>query len=76
MAYEQKEGQGSLFKNDKRESDRHPNLTGSITIAGAKFWLSAWTKQRENGDKWISLAAKPADASPKAKDAPKDDIPF
>jgi len=30
MAYEMKEGSGSLFKNSRKTSDSHPDFTGSI----------------------------------------------
>ncbi len=63
MAYELNEGQGSLFKNDKREKDTHPNLQGSIMIDGRAYWLSGWTKEGAKG-KWISLQAKPKEARP------------
>jgi hypothetical protein len=59
MAYEQKELSGSLFKNDKREKDTHPNATGSALIGGVEYWVSAWTKKDKNGNPWQSLAFKP-----------------
>jgi len=55
--YEQREGQGALFKNEK-EKDTHPDYRGDITIGGAKYWLSAWIKTGKNG-KYMSLSAKP-----------------
>jgi hypothetical protein len=58
MAYEQRDLSGSLFKNDKREKDSHPNLTGTVMIGGVEYWASGWTKERANGDKWISLSFK------------------
>jgi hypothetical protein len=62
MAYEQRDLSGSLFKNDKREKDTHPNLTGTVMIGGVEYWASGWTKERGNGDKWISLSFKPKEA--------------
>jgi hypothetical protein len=59
MAYEIRDLSGSLFKNDKREKDSHPNLTGTVMIDGKEYWASGWTKERNNGDKWISLSFKP-----------------
>ena len=90
MAYETKELSGSLFKNDRKEKDSHPNLQGSALIDGVDYWVSGWTKTRDNGDKWISLAFKRKDAKsggeksepkPAAKPMPKlpmddDSIPF
>lgn len=85
MAYEQKEMSGSLFKNDKREKDTHPNATGSCLIDGVDYWISAWTKKDKNGNPWQSLAFKKKDGAQtqasiaKAKapaDEMDDDIPF
>lgn len=67
MAYEQRDLSGSLFKNDKREKDTHPNLTGTVMIGGVEFWASAWTKERANGDKWLSLSFKPKDGATSAR---------
>ncbi len=58
MAYEVRDLSGSLFKNDKREQENHPNLTGSVMVGGVEYWASGWTKVRANGDKWISLSFK------------------
>lgn len=60
MAYEQRELQGSLFKNTKKEKDSHPNMTGTALIDGVEYWVSGWTKEG-NGGKWISLAFKAKD---------------
>jgi hypothetical protein len=87
MAYEQRDLSGSLFKNDKREKDSHPNLTGTVMIDGKEYWASGWTKERNNGDKWISLSFKPKEARqqlPGRRDYPEpqydggidDDVPF
>lgn len=83
MAFEQKELSGSLFKNDKREKDTHPNATGSALIGGVEYWVSAWTKTDKNGNKWQSLAFKPKEQRKDHKPAPKghfddmqDDVPF
>ena len=53
---------GSLFRNDKKEKDSHPNLTGTVMIGGVEYWASGWTKERANGEKWISLSFKPKEA--------------
>jgi hypothetical protein len=51
---------GAIFKNDRKESDRHPDYKGDITIDGRKYWLSGWIKEGKRG-KYLSLAAKPAE---------------
>jgi hypothetical protein len=58
MAFEQRDNSGSIFRNDKREKDSHPNATGSAVIDGVAYWVSAWTKKDKNGNPWQSLAFK------------------
>lgn len=74
MAYQLKDNSGSLFKNDKREKDTHPNATGKALIGGVEYWVSAWTKDGQNG-KWQSLAFKPVEQRTAPKPAAKSD-PF
>lgn len=75
MAYVLKEGQGSLFKNDKRVKDTHPHATGRAMIGGKVYWISAWTKDGNRG-KFQSLAFKEADAKPQEKGKEfNDEIP-
>lgn len=51
---------GALFKNDKKEKDTHPDLSGHINIDGKDYWLSGWTKRKDDGSfKVLSLAVKP-----------------
>jgi len=61
MSFELKEGQGSLFKNNRKTTDSHPNLTGEIKINGKVYWISGWTKPTKAGEKWISLSVKKKD---------------
>jgi hypothetical protein len=67
MAYEMKELSGSLFKNQKKEKDTHPNAQGSCLINGVEYWISSWTKEDKNGNKWQSLAFKPKEEKPAEK---------
>lgn len=62
MAYEMKENSGSLFKNDKRESDTHANAKGSALIDGVEYWVDAWTNVSSSGAKYQSLKFKRKDA--------------
>ena len=57
MAYQQKEGQGSLFKNDK-QNDRQPDFKGTIMIKGVLYSVSAWNRTSQNGKEYISLQAE------------------
>jgi len=56
MAYEMKPGKGSLFKNDKKTADSHPNAKGKIMLPNGEVrWISAWTNETSAGEKWQAL---------------------
>lgn len=83
MAFEQREGSGNLFTNDKRGSDKAPDRRGEIMLGGTVWELAGWIKDGKNG-KFLSLsgkpkaaeASKPAQPKPQAADYFDDDIPF
>lgn len=78
MAFEMRELSGSLFKNEKKTEEKHPQMQGSCLIDGVEYYISAWTKEGTKG-RFQSLAFKRKDAKPDAKPAPADDddsIPF
>lgn len=85
MAYETRELSGSIFRNKKKNTDKHPDLTGEAKIDGKTYWVNGWKKTDKNGDTWVSLAFKEKDFSeaiPKepqasvAEDMSDDPIPF
>lgn len=49
MAFMPKEGSGSLFKNNRKTTETHPDLTGTIMLNGKEHWLSAWKKKEKMG---------------------------
>lgn len=42
-----KDNQGALFKNERKETDNHPDFNGTATINGVEMWVSAWIKVYE-----------------------------
>lgn len=71
---------GTLSRNDKRATDKHPTHRGKALIGGVKYWVSAWVKEGQYG-KFFSLAFTPADqpaepAAAPAADTLDDDILF
>ena len=44
MAYEVRDNTGTLFKNDRKELDTHPDYNGKALISGVEYWISAWIK--------------------------------
>lgn len=66
---------GLLAKNDRKQSENHPDYTGSININGVEYWLSGWLKTGQNGrlagQKFFSLSIKPKDGLAEPRPAPK-----
>lgn len=61
MAYELRDGQGSLFRNERKDRENSPDYTGTIKVNGQEFYMSAWLKEG-NGKKFFSISLKPKDA--------------
>ena len=86
MAYQQKDNTGSLFKNDRKETDSHPDYKGSALLNGVDHWLDAWIKTSNSGTKYMSQSFKPKNADQRgsyANQEPRpeptgidDDVPF
>lgn len=65
---------GVLFKNDRKETDKHPDLSGTININGTDHWLNAWSKVSQNGKKFISLSiGKPKEVQKTTSESNDDD---
>lgn len=74
---------GALFKNKRKESDKHPDYTGALNVNGHDYWLSAWINETKSGEKIMKLAVKQKDGNPPPTSDRKpqqsmyeDDIPF
>lgn len=79
---------GVSFRNTRRETDKHPEYTGSALIDGVEYWVSTWVNTSKDGNtKYFSHKYKRKDQQP-AKPAPAppppafnipdpiDDLPF
>ena len=85
MAYELKEGQGSLFKNSYKQKDSQPDMRGTLLINGVTYEVAGWSRTTQGGDRYLSLKAEPkrdtqtaAQVFPAQPAAPEanDDLPF
>ncbi len=81
MAYEQKPGDFTLFKNDKEGNEKRPDYTGTgLGLDGKRIKVSAWIKQGQKG-KFMSCRfqemtrGEPEQAKQKQDDSDSE-IPF
>ena len=87
MAYDNTD-RGALFKNDRKESEKHPDYKGTLNVGGVDYELAAWLKTSNAGKKYMSLSVKPkgerdekpaprqAAPAPAVADDLDDEIPF
>jgi hypothetical protein len=76
---------GSIWKNDKKETDNHPDFTGTLNVDGIEFWVSAW-KRKEGADPKapaLSFTVRMKEDKPQQQKQPsktaddfEDDIPY
>jgi uncharacterized protein (DUF736 family) len=73
---------GVLFKNERKESDKHPDYKGNLNVEGVEYWLDAWIKEGKSG-KFMSVSIKKKEPMQKQVDVKKqqnpmddDDLPF
>jgi hypothetical protein len=83
---------GAIWKNDKKDTDNHPDFRGSIDVEGVDYWLSGWLRPKDGNPKAPSMKFKITKKEPKqeeqnndSQEAPQpasamaefdDDIPF
>ena len=77
--FELKEGQGSLFKNEKKTGSQ-PDYRGSVKWRNETLNLVGWVKESKTGKKFLSLKIEAIDLTPKnEKNENNDengDLPF
>ena len=88
MAYVQKPNTGSLFRNNKKSSEKSPDYTGSCLIDGKEMKIGAWLKTSKKGEKFFSMSFQvPQGRAPQANGYQKpmaqaddwqkgDEVPF
>ena len=72
---------GALFPVKERASDKHPNLSGKVDVAGKEWFVVGWTNTYEDTDgqtkKYISLKFnEPKPKEEKSKVVGAVDSPF
>lgn len=70
---------GFIGKNTRKETDKHPDLSGSCEVGGVQYWISGWRNAKGYGLRFRPKDAKPPQHKP---EPPQDDgfvddsIPF
>jgi hypothetical protein len=71
-----KVGTGSL-RAVEAATPKDPAYKGSVTINGAKYWLSGWKRSGDDGSTYLSLSVDQSDGEAQSTQAPpKNDAPF
>jgi hypothetical protein len=72
---------GALFRNERKETEKHPDYKGNITVDNQEYWFSAWIREGAGG-KYLSCAVSPREPAPKPSERSKvtkfddGDLPF
>ena len=56
MKYEMKDGEGSLFKNDKKSKETDADYNGSARLNGTDYSINGWKKQAKSGVSYLKLS--------------------
>lgn len=80
--FKHKNGSGSIFKNNYKDKDTHPDYKGKIVLQdGTEQDIALWIKDTATGGKFFSAAisnpyVKEGDAPTKPLDNKEDGLPF
>jgi hypothetical protein len=69
---------GAIWTNSRKQSDTHPDFTGSLNVEGKEYYVSAWRKE-PNGDRSpvLSFSIKAKDAVNEPNTTKEiEDVPF
>jgi hypothetical protein len=73
--YQLKEGQGSLFKNDRKQTPQQPDYAGTVMVNGKEMRIAAWVKEGKTG-KFFSMQLSDFDKSKNVQQGSSGDLPF
>ena len=58
---------GALFKNQKKDTDKHPDYTGVATVDGKEYRIASWIKTSKAGKTFMSIKFTEAETPPAAQ---------
>jgi hypothetical protein len=65
--YEHKVNRGSMFDNDHKTTEKHPDFTGSVNVEGTVYWISGWTGFTNTNKRKLTLSVKRQDERPQER---------
>jgi len=75
--YEKKDGDVSLFANDKGGNDKRPDYKGTALIGGVEYEVALWNRVSQKGTAFLSGSIKQATAKKEQqKKAPEEVTTF
>jgi uncharacterized protein (DUF736 family) len=84
--YIRKNQKGTLFKNNRKESENQPDYNGNAKVGDVEYSLSAWINESAKGNKYLSISFTSEEElkakgigkqqEPVQNTIPDDDIPF
>ena len=77
MAYDNR-NRGSIWKNEKKQTETHPDFTGTYTDENnVEYWVSAWKRKPDASDKApaLSFSLKRKEATQGVQNQPGRDKP-
>ena len=51
-----KDNSGALFREENKQSDKHPDYKGNCLVSGQKMYIAAWINESKGGKKYMSLS--------------------
>ena len=76
---ETKNNSGSIFKNNYKKSESHPDYKGKCMVNGKEMEIALWVKDTKTGEKFFSTSFSEPYVAPEATNPPvivSDDLPF
>lgn len=67
--YEQKDNTATLFRNDKKTSDKSPDFRGDAVIDGVKKRVALWIKEGRKGEFYSLAFSDPQEREERAPEA-------
>jgi hypothetical protein len=67
---------GAIFKNDRKETESHPDMTGTLDVEGTEYRISGWFNEKEGVGKYMRVKLTKKEAPKATASAASEEIPF